>query len=157
MTKAEVLTLINDEIVTNGNNDITAAVLNPVLAAIVNQINDLVGPSGGLPSGSTTVIQAINNISNTKLRNVKTIDESYVILDSDDVIIYVGSDELDEITLPNAFININRIIRIVSLYSENIVISKYLDLTGSDSIAIPSNSVIAIISDGTDWQQINNN
>lgn len=63
MTRAEVLTLINTNIVTNGNNEITAAVLNPVLSAIVNQINDLVGNPSNLPIGQTNVIEALNNIT----------------------------------------------------------------------------------------------
>lgn len=63
MTPAELLTLINTTIVANGNNEITADVLRPVLVAMVNQINDLVGDENNLPSGSTTVIEAINDIS----------------------------------------------------------------------------------------------
>lgn len=63
MTRAEVLTLINTNIVTNGNNEITAEVLNPVLSAIVNQINDLVGNPSNLPIGETNVIDALNNIT----------------------------------------------------------------------------------------------
>lgn len=63
MTRAEVLTLINTQIVTNGNNEITAEVLNPVLSAIVNQINDLVGNASNLPIGETNVIDALNSIT----------------------------------------------------------------------------------------------
>ncbi len=62
MALNDVLTLINNEITANGNNEITGDVLRPVLIAIVNQINDLVGGVGDLPIGSSTVIEAINNI-----------------------------------------------------------------------------------------------
>lgn len=63
MTPSELITLINTEIATNGNQDITAEVLRPVLIAMVNQINGLVGDASGLPSGSDTVIEAINNVT----------------------------------------------------------------------------------------------
>jgi len=62
MTPAELITLINTNLPTNSNNEITAAVLRPVLIAMVQQINDLVGDEGDLPGGSSTVIEAINNI-----------------------------------------------------------------------------------------------
>lgn len=65
MTPAELVTYINDNITSNGNNEITADVLRPVLVAMVNQINDLVGDENDLPSGSDTVIEAINDISTT--------------------------------------------------------------------------------------------
>ena len=61
MTPAELITLINNTVVANGNNEITADVLRPVLVAMVNQINTLVGNEANLPLGSTTVIEAINN------------------------------------------------------------------------------------------------
>lgn len=62
-TPSEIITLINNEITSNGNNEITAEVLRPVLTAMVNQINDLVGSADNLPSGETNVIDALNSIA----------------------------------------------------------------------------------------------
>ncbi|MCB0448404.1 MAG: hypothetical protein KDD03_13035 [Gelidibacter sp.] len=60
-TPSDIITMINTDLPTNGNNEITASVLRPILIAMVNQINDLVGDAGDLPIGSSTVIEAINN------------------------------------------------------------------------------------------------
>ena len=61
MTEAEVITLINSQLPTNGNNEITAAVLRPVLISATQQINGVVGDPTQLPPGKT-VIEAINDI-----------------------------------------------------------------------------------------------
>lgn len=61
MTEAEVITLINEQLPTNGNNEITAAVLRPVLISMVEQINSLVGEPSELPEDKT-VIETINEI-----------------------------------------------------------------------------------------------
>lgn len=61
MTEAQVISLINAQLPTNGNNEITAAILRPVLIAMVQQINSLVGDPEELPENKT-VIEAINEI-----------------------------------------------------------------------------------------------
>lgn len=75
MTVAELLTLINTTVVANGNNEITADVLRPVLVAMVNQINTLVGNEANLPSGSTTVIDAINNSTSSGITIHEGMDD----------------------------------------------------------------------------------
>ena len=76
MTPAELLTLINNnKLLPTVTSEITADVLRPVLVAMVNQINTLVGDEDNLPSGSTTVIEAINNSTSTGLTIHEGIDD----------------------------------------------------------------------------------
>lgn len=65
MTQQEVLDLINQFIVTNGNNEITANVLNPILEEMVNQPNLLIGILSQLnTSDQTNLVNAINEVYN---------------------------------------------------------------------------------------------
>ena len=65
MTEAQVLALINQFIIANGNNEITANVLRPILVAMLQQPNDKVGE---LPDLNTTdksnIVAAINELIN---------------------------------------------------------------------------------------------
>lgn len=63
MTKQEVINLINQFIIENGNNEITAEVLNPILRAIINQPNDLIGDFNNTPIQGLTVVDKINALS----------------------------------------------------------------------------------------------
>lgn len=65
MTEAQVLALINQFIIANGNNEITANVLRPILEEMVKQPNDKIGD---LPNLNTTdksnIVNAINELIN---------------------------------------------------------------------------------------------
>jgi len=63
MTVQQLLTLIDDNILTNNNNEITAVILNPVLKDMVTQINGLTGDLGDLSVEASNLVEAINNIS----------------------------------------------------------------------------------------------
>lgn len=61
MTEAEVIQLIIDIIVANGNNQITANVLRPVLLAMLEQSNDKMGELSDLDTtDKTNLVNAIN-------------------------------------------------------------------------------------------------
>lgn len=63
MTDAQVIALINQYIVTNGNNEITAAVLNPILQAIRQRSQDVTGDPEDLTTTDTSnLVAAINSI-----------------------------------------------------------------------------------------------
>lgn len=65
MTLAEVIALINSDIVPNGNNEITANVLRPILIEMLQQPNDLIGDLGNLNTDeSDTLVDAINSVNN---------------------------------------------------------------------------------------------
>lgn len=65
MTLAEVIVLINSDIVPNGNNEITANVLRPILIEMLQQPNDLIGDLGDLNTDSSdTLVDAINSVNN---------------------------------------------------------------------------------------------
>lgn len=65
MTQQEVLDLINNFIVANGNNEITANVLNPILEEMVNQPNLLIGILSQLQtSDQSNLVNAINEVYN---------------------------------------------------------------------------------------------
>ena len=65
MTEAQVLAIIQQFIVANGNNEITANVLRPILEAMLGQPNDKIGD---LPNLNTTdkanIVAAINELVN---------------------------------------------------------------------------------------------
>ena len=61
MTEQQVIDLINQWIVANGNNEITATVLNPILIAMIQQSNDKIGELGDLNTDDKdTIVEAIN-------------------------------------------------------------------------------------------------
>lgn len=63
MTEAEVLQLIQDFIVANGNNEITADVLRPILEEILKQPNLLIGVLSQLQtSDQSNLVNAINEV-----------------------------------------------------------------------------------------------
>ena len=63
MTEAQVLALINQFIIANGNNDITADVLRPILVAILEQPNDKVGELSNLnTTDQTNIVNAVNEV-----------------------------------------------------------------------------------------------
>ncbi|WP_298549184.1 hypothetical protein [uncultured Aquimarina sp.] len=62
-----------------------------------------------------------------------------------------------DITLPDANTRQGRIYIIKNSTNAIRDISTYVDLTNTDQTAISANSVLWVKSDGTDWQQINNN
>jgi hypothetical protein len=65
MTLAEVIALINSDIVPNGNNEITANVLRPILIEMLQQPNDLIGELDELNTiENDTLVKAINSINN---------------------------------------------------------------------------------------------
>ena len=71
MDFAQVLALIQAEIVANGNNEITANVLRPVLEAMLEQPNDLIGDLGDLEtSDQSNLVAAINEIISTILPSI---------------------------------------------------------------------------------------
>ncbi|HET8838501.1 MAG TPA: hypothetical protein VFM82_05840 [Flavobacteriaceae bacterium] len=70
MTKAQVILLIQQSIITNGNEEITADVLAPILEAMVNQPNDLIGVLTNLSTiDQTTLVAAINEVYQTAANN----------------------------------------------------------------------------------------
>lgn len=65
MTEAQIIALINQYIITNGNNEITAAQLNPILLAMLMQPNDKVGDLEDLQTtAQTNIVAAINELVN---------------------------------------------------------------------------------------------
>lgn len=63
MTEAEVLQLIQDFIVANGNNEITADVLRPILEEMLKQPNLLIGLLGQLQTADqSNLVNAINEV-----------------------------------------------------------------------------------------------
>lgn len=63
MNEQEVLDLINQFIVANGNNEITADVLRPILEAMVSQPNILIGTLSQLQtSDQSNLVAAINEV-----------------------------------------------------------------------------------------------
>lgn len=65
MTEAQVLALINQFIVANGNNEITANVLRPILEEMVKQPNDKIGDLPDLnTTDKTNIVAAINELIN---------------------------------------------------------------------------------------------
>lgn len=65
MTLAEVIALINSDIVPNGNNEITANVLRPILIEMLQQPNDLIGELDELNTDENdTLVKAINSVNN---------------------------------------------------------------------------------------------
>lgn len=65
MTKQQVIALIQQWIVANGNEEITADVLRPILEAMVNQPNDLIGDLNDLTTtNKDSVVDAINEVNN---------------------------------------------------------------------------------------------
>lgn len=70
MTEAQVLALINQFIIANGNNEITADVLRPILVAILEQPNDKVGELGDLQTtDQSNIVDAINELVNNSNNN----------------------------------------------------------------------------------------
>lgn len=64
MTLAEVITLINSEIIPNNNNEITANVLRPILIEMLQQPNDLIGDLSTLTtSDNSNIVNAINELN----------------------------------------------------------------------------------------------
>lgn len=65
MTEAQVLALIQQFIVANGNNEITANVLRPILEEMVKQPNDKIGDLPDLNTADkTNIVAAINELIN---------------------------------------------------------------------------------------------
>ena len=70
MTYLEIIALINQWIITNGNREITAAVLNPVLRAMTEFVRSVTGDLANLnTSNNDNLVSAINEV-NTALANV---------------------------------------------------------------------------------------
>lgn len=66
MTEAQVLALIQQFIVANGNNEITANVLRPILEAMLQQPNDKIGDLPDLnTTDKTNIVAAINEVVNS--------------------------------------------------------------------------------------------
>lgn len=62
-TYAQVIALINQYIITNGNNEITANILNPVLQFITNFANNTIGDLDDLTTDQQDdIVSAINSI-----------------------------------------------------------------------------------------------
>ena len=65
MTYQDVINLIQQEIIANGNNEITADVLRPVLEEMVNFPNDSIGNLSSLnTTDQTNIVNAINEVLN---------------------------------------------------------------------------------------------
>lgn len=70
MTYLQIIALINQWIITNGNREITAAVLNPVLRAMTDWVLSIVGVNSELnTTDKSTLVAAINEV-NTNLGNI---------------------------------------------------------------------------------------
>jgi len=62
-TPQDIINIINQRIVTNGNNEITALVLNPILVAMVQQYIDYIGDLNSLnTTDKSNIVNAINEI-----------------------------------------------------------------------------------------------
>jgi len=208
MTPSQLITYINNQITSNGNNEITAEVLRPILTAMVNQINSLVGNKNNLPTGETNLISALNNINTSgitihsgiedpnetspvsfnlgdfykqevdnviidfwqyngnqwieiitrqeqKERNLTSISDSYSIIDTDDIIIYLGNSG-KTLTLPDASLYFNRILRIANFSSFILNLSRSISVNFTIKTTIGNSENILIVSDGFIWRQINN-
>lgn len=156
MTPAELITLINTELPTNGNNEITAAVLRPVLTAMVNQINNLVGLEANLPDGSSNVISALNSVTNQKLRNYVEVTEGYLVQSQDDVIVFDGV-VASTIVLPDVSNSKYRVLTIVNLWDDLLDLSDvYINRFNDDTSKVEANRALTIISNGDKWQEISN-
>lgn len=65
MTLAQVIALINSEIIPNNNNEITANVLRPILIEMLQQPNDLIGDLSTLTTAdNSNIVNAINELQN---------------------------------------------------------------------------------------------
>lgn len=74
MDEQQVLALIQQYIVANGNNEITADVLRPVLEAILAQPNDLIGNISALSTtANTNLVDAVNEL-NTAIQTITGSD-----------------------------------------------------------------------------------
>lgn len=63
MTLAQVLQLINSNVIPNNNNEITANVLRPILVEMLHQPNELIGLLSDLnTSDNSNIVAAINEI-----------------------------------------------------------------------------------------------
>ena len=156
MTPSEVITLINTELPTNGNNEITAVVLRPILIAMVEQINDLVGLESNLPDGTTNVISALSTVTNQKLRNYVEVSESYVVKEQDDVVVFNGSDA-SLIVLEDPLEAKFKVLTIVNLWDDILDLSmNFVDRFNDDTSKLDPNKALTIISDGDKWQEISN-
>lgn len=70
MTESQVIALINQWIIANGNNEITADVLRPILLAMVGQPNDVTGDLSDLSTGANTNLVAAINWLNTQMSGI---------------------------------------------------------------------------------------
>src|SRR5690606_36960962 len=67
---AAALSLIQAEIIANGNNEITANVLQPVLKAMIDFPNDVIGVLDNLNTNDkTNIVNAINSVLSQNLPN----------------------------------------------------------------------------------------
>lgn len=77
MTLDEVIELIQEWIVTNGNEEITADVLRPILEAMVNQPNDLIGDLDNLTTtDKDNLVEAINEVRSLAITNAGIVVHS---------------------------------------------------------------------------------
>ncbi len=91
-----------------------------------------------------------------KLRGVRTVSIGTDFKINDDVIIYNGSNPTHYIIFPDVETSQGRIITLVNLSGVMIITDEYLDLFSEEQVKIKEYFVIKLISDGTVWQQINN-
>src|SRR5690606_13564029 len=91
-----------------------------------------------------------------KLRNTVSTITSYALDAGDDIVIYTGLSSSDVITLPNVLSSSGKMYRLINLSNFSIIVTEYIDLDNAASTFFKNNSVLKLVSNGTDWIRINN-
>jgi len=97
----------------------------------------------------------VRTIYEAALRGIATVSDSYVVQDSDNTVVYTGTDNTDTIQQPTAADHPGRIIKAVNQHNQNI--NWTIDYIGKDKTSKPTilaNSTISIQSNGADWYEI---
>ncbi len=120
--------------------------LNPQQVAIDTDYDD---PNTGFNVANST-LQVEGSVSTSILSTTGNL----TLTEDHHTIVIAGA---HNITLPNANTCEGRIYALKNRTNADRTISTYVDLTNTNQTTISSESMLWIKSDGTDWQQINNN
>lgn len=105
--------------------------------------------------GTTSPVNGLDLKSSFGLPSTSTAAATYT-LTTNDAIVYLTSGTTQTITLPSASSVTGRIYFLVNNTALTKTISTYTALHGSTSTSIPSNTSIALQSDGSVWRQFQN-